>query len=54
MTLIIIGIIVFFAALAFKNQNQAVTQLVKPVRIFGILLVLIGFFTSCIKQIDAG
>lgn len=54
MTLIIIGIIVFFAALAFKNQNQAVTQLVKPVRILGIILILLGFSTSCIKQIDAG
>jgi regulator of protease activity HflC (stomatin/prohibitin superfamily) len=54
MTLIIIGIIVFFAALALKNQNQATAQFVKPIRILGILLVLIGFSTSCIKQIDAG
>ena len=54
MTLIIIGIIIFFAAIALKNQNEAATQFVKPVRILGILIVVIGFSTSCIKQIDAG
>jgi regulator of protease activity HflC (stomatin/prohibitin superfamily) len=54
MTLIILGIIVFFAAKALKNQNEAAAQFVKPVRILGILIVLIGFSTSCIKQIDAG
>lgn len=54
MTLIILGIIVFFAAIALKNQNEAAAQFVKPVRILGILIVLIGFSTSCIKQIDAG
>jgi regulator of protease activity HflC (stomatin/prohibitin superfamily) len=54
MTLIIIGILVFFSAIALKKQAQALSQFTTPVRIFGILLVLIGFFTSCIKQIDAG
>jgi len=54
MTLIIIGIIVFFAAIALKNQNQAISQFVNPVRILGIILILLGFSTSCIKQIDAG
>ncbi len=54
MALIIIGIIVFFAAMGLKNQNTALSQFVKPIRILGIALVALGFFTSCIKQIDAG
>jgi regulator of protease activity HflC (stomatin/prohibitin superfamily) len=54
MTLIIIGIIVFFAAFALKKQNQAFIQFVNPVKILGIILILLGFSTSCIKQIDAG
>ncbi len=54
MILIIIGLIVFFAARALQGQNTAVAQLVNPVRILGIIIFILGISTSCIKQIDAG
>ncbi len=54
MILIILGLIVFLAAGALKNQNTALSQFIKPIRITGLVLVLLGISTSCIKQIDAG
>ena len=54
MILIIIGLIAFFAANSLKNQNTVLSQFIKPIRILSLLLVALGIFTSCIKQIDAG
>ena len=54
MILIILGLIIFLAAGSLKNQNTALSQFIKPIRIMGLVLVLLGISTSCIKQIDAG
>ena len=54
MLLIIIGLIVFFSAKAVQNLNAPIAQYVGKIRIAGIAIIFIGFFTSSIKQIDAG
>ena len=54
MLLIILGVVIFFAAFSLKKSNTQYSQFAGAVRIAGLGLVLLGFFTSCIKQIDAG
>jgi len=54
MFLIILGILVFFSAKAVQNLNAPIAQYVGKIRIAGIAIIFIGFFTSSIKQIDAG
>lgn len=55
MALIIIGIIVLVVGFVLKNQSrEEIQKLAIGVRVFGFLLIIVGFLTSCIKQIDAG
>ncbi|TDO28948.1 prohibitin family protein [Sediminibacterium goheungense] len=55
MALIIIGIIILVVGIILKNQpREEIQKLAIGVRVFGFLLIIIGFLTSCIKQIDAG
>lgn len=55
MALIIIGIIVLVVGFILKNQSrEEIQKLAIGVRILGFLLIIVGFLTSCIKQIDAG
>ena len=54
MLLIILGLIIFFSAKAVQNLNAPIAQYVGKIRIAGIAIIFIGFFTSSIKQIDAG
>ena len=54
MLLIILGVVIFFAAFSLKKSNTQYSQFAGAVRIAGLGLVVLGFFTSCIKQIDAG
>ena len=54
MILIILGLIVFIAAFSLKNANHPLPQYANAARITGISLMVIGFLTSSIKQIDAG
>ena len=54
MILIILGLIVFIAAFSLKNANHPLPQYANTARITGIALMVIGFLTSSIKQIDAG
>lgn len=54
MLIIILGVIIFFAAFSLKKSNTQFSQFAGAVRIAGIALMALGFFTSCIKQIDAG
>jgi len=54
MLLIILGVVIFFAAFSLKKSNTQYSQFAGAVRIAGLGLVILGFFTSCIKQIDAG
>ena len=54
MFLIVLGIIVLILTVVLLKNNPSL-QKFKPVgRIVGFLFILLGIFTSCIKQIDAG
>ena len=54
MTLMLIGLIIFVAAFSMKKLNNPLPQYAKVVKSIGIGIILLGFITSCIKQIDAG
>ncbi len=54
MILLILGLIVFIAAFSLKNANHPLPQYANAARITGISLMVIGFLTSSVKQIDAG
>ncbi|NCW13193.1 MAG: prohibitin family protein [Chitinophagia bacterium] len=54
MFLIILGIIVFFAAGSVKNLNLPISQHVGSIRSVGLVVIALGILSSCIKQIDAG
>ena len=54
MTILILGIILFFAATAIAKNNPATAKFTGAGRIVAILLVFLGITSSCIKQIDAG
>ncbi len=56
MTFIILGIILLIAGLviASGNGNDPIKRFSGPIRIGGIVFLIIGVLTSCVKQIDAG
>ena len=54
MFFIILGLIIFFAASAVQNLNLGVAIPKTTIRSIGIVAMVIGVLTSCIKQIDAG
>jgi len=54
MVLILLGIIIFIAAFSVKNLAAPLNQYAGTVRTIGLVVILLGFLTSCIKQIDAG
>ena len=54
MLFIILGLVLFFAAGAVENLNLPVAIPKATIRSIGVVALLIGVFTSCIKQIDAG
>ena len=54
MALIIIGFIIFISGLAVARSNDNFKRFGSPVRIIGLIFILIGILTSCIIQIDAG
>ena len=54
MAFILIGIIIFIASFSLKKLDHPLTQFSGIVRTIGLVVVLLGFLTSCIKQIDAG
>ena len=54
MVLLILGIILVIAGLAIQKQREDLHKVANALRLGGLLLAIIGFLTSCIKQIDAG
>lgn len=54
MLLIILGVLLFFAARAIKQGNNSFSNYAKAISITGIIFIMIGALTSSIKQIDAG
>jgi len=54
MALIILGVILFFVINAIAKNNPVALKFVGTGRIVALLFILLGVFTSCIKQIDPG
>ncbi len=54
MTLIILGILVFFASFALARSEEPFRRFAGTARSIGIAIAAVGVFTSCIIQIDAG
>ena len=54
MFLIILGLLIFFAAGAVKNLNLPISSRSGTVRSVGIVIIVIGALSSSVKQIDAG
>jgi regulator of protease activity HflC (stomatin/prohibitin superfamily) len=54
MLFIILGLIIFFAAGAVQNLNLGVAIPKATIKSIGIVAIVIGVLSSCIKQIDAG
>lgn len=54
MFLFILGLILFFATRLLQNMNLSIAQHTGAFRLVGILVMVLGLSTACIKQIDAG
>lgn len=55
MVAIILGIIILVIGVVLKNQErEELRKLATGIRILGLIIIIVGFLTSCIKQIDAG
>jgi len=54
MILIILGVIAFIVGISFSRSNNELTRFTNPLRIVGVVMILIGVLTSCVIQIDAG
>jgi regulator of protease activity HflC (stomatin/prohibitin superfamily) len=54
MILILLGLVAFFVGMSLNRADVLVKRYAGPVRIIGLLLIVLGVFTSCIVQVDAG
>lgn len=54
MVFLILGVIIFFIGLAFRRGDDQLKRFGNPVRLLGLVVVLIGILTACIVEIDAG
>jgi len=54
MVLIFLGLIVLIVSFFLNKQREEFLKLAKGMRFAGLAIIVLGFLTSCIKQIDAG
>ena len=54
MALIILGVIILVVGLMLSRSSDAFKRFGKPLRLVGILVIIIGILTSSIVQIEAG
>jgi len=54
MILIILGLIIFIAAFNLKSMQYPLPNYANAARFIGLGVMVLGFLTACIKQIDAG
>ena len=54
MLLIILGFVVFIVGISFNRAHESMKRFGNPLRIIGLIIILIGVVTSSIIQIDAG
>ncbi|HEX8531424.1 MAG TPA: prohibitin family protein [Cytophagales bacterium] len=54
MFLIILGMLALVAGFVINRSNAQLYRLAVPVRVIGLVLILLGVLTASVKQIDAG
>lgn len=54
MSLIILGVIILLIGLVVTRSDERLHRFGNPVRIIGFIVILIGIFSSCVIQIEAG
>lgn len=54
MLLLILGLIVFFVGLGLRRADDKTKNFGNPVRVVGLILILLGISTACVVQIEAG
>ena len=54
MIFIILGVIAFFASLTLRKMEHPLPRYSGVLRFVALGLVVLGFLTACVKQIDAG
>ncbi len=54
MFLLIIGLILLTIGFSIPRNNPSAAKATTPIKFIGILIIIIGIFTSTVKQIDAG
>lgn len=54
MALIILGVLLLIVGITLKKQREEWHRFANGLRFGALALIVLGFFTSCIKQIDAG
>lgn len=54
MFFIILGLAIFFVSFSLRSLDNRFPRYAGSLRVFGLLLFVVGFLFSCIKQIDAG
>ncbi len=54
MILLILGLIVFFAGLGLLRSDEKLRRFGNPLRVVGLIIILLGITTACVIQIEAG
>ena len=54
MFLIILGIVLFIVGSSASRSETKITAFAKPIKILGIVVVLLGVLSSSVRQVDAG
>jgi regulator of protease activity HflC (stomatin/prohibitin superfamily) len=55
MVAIILGVIILIVGIVLKSQErEELRKLAAGIRILALIIIIVGFLTACIKQIDAG
>ncbi|HVZ26737.1 MAG TPA: prohibitin family protein [Sediminibacterium sp.] len=54
MAMIILGVLLLLVGIALKKQREEWHRFANGLRLGALALIILGFVTSCIKQIDAG
>lgn len=54
MFFIVLGILALIAGFAINTPALAISRFSRPAKVVGIILIILGFLTSSVRQIDAG
>lgn len=54
MFFIVLGVFVLIAGFAINTPALTFSRYARPIKLIGIVLIILGFFSSSIRQIDAG